>query len=294
MFTKQKQRGIILGVLSGILFATLLNWQFDWQFLALGLGVLTGLEVGFWTGIPALTLQIHQTAFQKTFSRQGLNFLWQTLVIVGVSCLVIASMLAAYVVPIFLQHLTPPLLADTYGISNIFPNAGSGNFIPSTHLGGFAGLVMWFGCIVVLKKFLRNISVDRLWIVWLLVIPAGVLIGAITYWLSLVIITLVGTAFVLSLATVITYILYSFLRDGLVALCKTAVHNQAATITVGVISGVISGLGFGIWWTKFAFGPTMLSCLLGCSVGYSLAYATHKVGSSTWFQAKYLPTQSSC
>ena len=60
---KQEIFGLAVGVITVILSAMSLNHYFGWLNSAVMLGLILGLEAGFWIGAPQLTCKIHASAF---------------------------------------------------------------------------------------------------------------------------------------------------------------------------------------------------------------------------------------
>ena len=115
-------------------------------------------------------------------------------------------------------------------------------------------------------------------------IPAAIVISSLVYFLSVIMVLLLLTLLWLFVTLIIFLCAVCMVALILYGLANIASKHEASTITIGVVSGVLSGLGFGLWWTDFAFFPTILSLLAGCIVGYGLAYIFYRIGIAEWFK----------
>ena len=256
----------MIGVAVTILAANALNVFFGWETAAIVCGLVLGLEAGFWSGVPSITREVHVGIFRVLLSselRDGVKtIIYYTTAVAGIA-------LAAYMT----FKTATWLFSSQPWLLSLATNGTAVEDINNTR-------ILAMGSSVLLALFLTGLSEVNLSDFFLgspyrrlkcclLHLPIGLAVG-LTVPVALPLF-FAAAALMLGLTGVllITLIVYGLL--------KVAARYEAATITIGVIVGGISGLCYGRW-TQLAFGPTLLSIVVGSTVGLTSAYSTYRIG----------------
>lgn len=258
--------GIVIGVAVTIVAANAFNMFLNWETAAIVCGLLLGLEAGFWSGIPGTTCEVHAQIFKAMFSNKFLGAIKTTAYYATTVAGIVLAAYTAFKTAMFLYHSQPWLLswsirgtdAKDFNATCVFAAAGSILL---------ALVTTWLSAVKLSDMFLCD-SHRRLKCCFLC-LPTGLAIGLAMP----IVFPLCGIAVALTIG-LIGILCVVLLVYGLLTV---AARHEAATITIGVIIGGISGLCYG-HWTQLAFVPTTLSIMVGATVGLTSAYAAYRIG----------------
>ncbi|OGH71212.1 MAG: hypothetical protein A3C74_01695 [Candidatus Magasanikbacteria bacterium RIFCSPHIGHO2_02_FULL_44_13] len=263
-FTRRHAFGIVIGVAATIVAANGLNMFLNWETAAIVCGLLLGLEAGFWSGFPGLTYEVHARIFNRLLTKEFWSGLGEVFgVVIFYATAIVGIVLSAYTGVVaskwlYNQQWLLQLMNEDAGISTRGTE-------PSCLI---LAILLAYVAVMGLSNVLNHHSHKRLKCC-LLHIPISLAIGLlvpVALPVLIVALVLVAGAGVIISAGMIVY-----------CLLTVAARQEAATITVGVIVGGISGLCYGRW-TQLAFGPTTLSIMVGAAAGLASAYAAYRLG----------------
>lgn len=272
-FSTRHAFGIVVGVAVTIVAANALNMFLNWETAAIVCGLLLGLEAGFWSGIPQLTYQVHSVVFKTMLSPE----LWSAAFRVVKSIAYYATAAAGLALATYTAYKANMWLCHQPWLYQVLLQGGGDSMeITESNIIGMS----WIGApllaiamtwIVQSQLFdvLSRYGGGRWWKCSALHLPCGLAVGIVlppAFMLFCVLAGLIMAAVAVLLIVVLAY-----------SLLQIAARHEAVTITIGVIAGGISGLCYGRW-TQLAFGPTLLSIMVGVAVGLASAYAAYRIG----------------
>jgi|APSaa5957512622_1039677.scaffolds.fasta_scaffold17355_2 hypothetical protein len=271
----------ISGVICAIVIANLLHAYTNIVDVgAIGIGLLVGLEVGYWSYDWRLSVKAHREFLLIPFRRIPLGFY---LFLVAFGSLIFSAYLAIEVY-------------EWFGLSmgaNLHPgwneNGAEGiSFLFAWMYKDGNLLSMGAGLLAVIASAILSITISTdmfeqetdpvrrgMAFVW-------ISIGSIAIGLAM---TFVGMALVwlfVVCAAIITACIAVAIIGGVIRL---AAMSELASITIGILAGALFGLAHG--WTDMQFGATTLACVIGAVVGCTAAYAVCLLGRTQAFQNAY-------
>lgn len=260
--------GIAIGSAVMVLVANIFNHLLGWEISAIIVGLVVGLEAGFWTGAPTTTKLVHEEIYD------GLPELYP--IVLGIITLLVTTgmFITVFFWPISLcitkySHLLPhtltlgPFYAIIYAfylLVGMFASLGWFVFIMDMMTDGHDE--NWFMKLV--NKGTRNPGAAV--VVALIGLPAG-----------LVAVIVCATVILFGPIVLVVIALRAIIKIpiALVILCG---KHETATIGVGVTIGGLTGLAYG--WTHLALPATSIAMVTGAAVGMATGWLLAKASAA--------------
>lgn len=261
---------ILLGIVTVVLAGNLLNHLLGWDLTAILVGLVAGMEVGYWTGAPQFTKKVHIKVLSGICSETAATGL---LTLAGVIVFVAAYSAATGASAYIGKHVAEWVAAWSIWGGGL--NIVEINSPVQLHAFSFAVMFLSFAVSAIViplwlmdALFHGNEFVDGL-IKFLLIPIIGIGVG-----LVMPFIIIIGLP-ILALAVASVVILLAIW--GLTVLVILAGKQELATITVGVVIGGLAGLVYG-QWTHLEIMPTLTAIAIGAITGLPAAYAVLRLG----------------
>jgi hypothetical protein len=266
----------VTGIVTAILAANLLHTHAGLNVWAVVIGLISGLEVGYWSYDWKLSAKIHKE-FLLIPTRIPLRFY---LFLVAFASVFLAAYLAIQVYEWFGLSMGADFSprwdeSGAEGISFLFSWMYDDGNALGMAFGFFALLSSAFLSIFVsTESFEHETDPVRRGMAFVWITIGSVAIGLSITFVGMVVVWL----FMICLVIVVACIAVAIIGGTL----KLASMSQLASITVGVTIGAVFGLAYG--WTNMQFEATLIACSIGATSGCASAYTVCQIGKTRAFQ----------
>jgi len=284
---------IAIGVFVGILTAFSINLVTTWQIVSFIIGLLAGLEAGYWSHDKEKSKKIHREVLLENIPR----FIYQKLAdneIRGIIChsIIFIVLLAVYYInatygAAWLAGKVFPQFNFLTAIENktqFYSYFGQNNIYADALFLGVAiyGAVSMTLCIlgvvfffIFLISFLSGDLRDKIEIIKYANFVLGIMafLGAVSTILTILALVI----FCIVIAFYVLYFCATILIIAVDVTCRYSADHEGFALTTSIVLGIVSGIAYS-GFTRLAFVPTLVAIVIGVIIGCIEGYVTIKIG----------------